>query len=75
MAIYMIGDLTRITGLSKHTLNYYLNIGLISPVGQSERSHYRYFDESTIEKLGKIVEMRKQKISIRQIKQQFAKEL
>ncbi len=68
MAIYMIGDLARITGLSKHTLNYYLNIGLIAPVGRSERSRYRYFDDSTVRKLERIIELRKSKVRIRQIK-------
>lgn len=74
MAIHMIGDLARITGLSRHTLNYYLNIGLISPVGRSERSRYRYFDDSTVEQLERIIELRKQKTSIRQIKKHLAEE-
>ena len=74
MAIHMIGDLARITGLSKHTLNYYLNNGLISPVGRSERNRYRYFDESTVKRLERIIELRKQKIPIRQIKRQLAEE-
>ena len=68
MAIYMIGDLARHTGLSKHTLNYYLNIGLISQVGRSERSRYRYFDDSTIKRLERIIELRKQENTIKQIK-------
>ena len=74
MAIHMIGDLARITGLSKHTLNYYLKIGLISPVGRSQSSHYRYFDETTVERLNEIIELRKQKVPIRQIKRELAKE-
>lgn len=74
MAIHMIGDLARITGLSNHTLNYYLNSGLISPVGRSERNRYRYFDESTVKRLERIIELRKQKIPIRQIKRQLAEE-
>ena len=67
MTIYMIGDLARLTGLSKHTLNYYLNIGLISQLGQSERSRYRYFDDSTIKRLERIIELRKQDNTIKQI--------
>ena len=74
MAIYMIGDLARITGLSKHTLNYYLNIGLVSPIGRSERSRYRYFDDSTVQKLDRIIELRKSKVSIRQIKKMLEEE-
>jgi len=65
--IYMIGDLARYSLLSIDTLNYYLRIGLIEEVGRSERSNYRYFDESTLEQLEKIKKLRLQKIPIKEI--------
>lgn len=74
MAIYMIGDLAKETGLSIHTLNYYLNIGLIKPAGQSERNRYRFFDDSTVELLQQVIELRKQKVSIKKIQRQLAEE-
>ncbi len=74
MAILMIGDLAKETGLSIHTLNYYLNIGLISPAGQSERNRYRFFDEDTVERLESIKKLRRQKVSINKIKSLLDKE-
>ena len=74
MATYMIGDLMTLTGLSRHTINYYLNVGLIEPAGQSPRNRYRYFDDDTIDRLRRIIELRQQKIPIRKIKRQLAEE-
>ncbi len=74
MAIHMIGDLAKVTGLSIHTLNYYLNIGLIEPASQSDRNSYRFFDDSTVERLQQIIELRKQKMSIKKIKRHLAGE-
>lgn len=67
MSIYMIGDLARHSGFSIDTLNYYLRIGLIEEVGRSERSNYRYFDDSTLDHLKKIGELRLKKVSIKEI--------
>ncbi|MFC1556156.1 MerR family transcriptional regulator, partial [candidate division KSB1 bacterium] len=65
--IYMIGDLARHTQFSIDTLNYYLRIGLIEEVGRSERSNYRYFDDSTLEDLSKIADLRLKKVPIKEI--------
>lgn len=65
--IYLIGDLARITGLSIDTLNYYLRIGLLDEVGRSPRNTYRYFDDSSVELLEKIKQLRLQRISIKEI--------
>jgi DNA-binding transcriptional MerR regulator len=65
--IYMIGDVARHSQLSIDTLNYYLRIGLIDEIGRSERNNYRYFDDSTLERLEKIKQLRLQKISIKEI--------
>lgn len=67
MSIYMIGDLARHSGFSIDTLNYYLRIGMIEEVGRSERSNYRYFDDSTLESLKKIGELRLKKVPIKEI--------
>lgn len=66
--LYLTKDLARLTGLSVDTVKYYLKIGLISEVGRSPETNFRYFDDSTVEKLNKIIELRKQKRSIREIK-------
>lgn len=66
-SIYMIGDLARHTQYSIDTLNYYLRIGLIEEVGRSERSNYRYFDESTVEQIKKIQVLRLKKVPVKEI--------
>ena len=63
----MIGDLARHSKFSIDTLNYYLRIGLIEEVGRSERNNYRYFDDSTVNVLEKIQELRLQKVPIKEI--------
>ena len=65
--IYMIGDLARHTKYSIDTLNYYLRIGLIKEVGRSERSNYRYFDDSTLEQIKRIQELRMQKVPVKEL--------
>ncbi len=65
--IYLIGDLARKTGLSVDTLNYYLRIGLISEVARSERSGYRLFDDTTVDELNTIIDLRQQHTPIKEI--------
>lgn len=65
--IYMIGDLARHSNFSIDTLNYYLRIGLIGEVGRSGRSGYRYFDDSTVESLRNIRDLRLEKVPIKEI--------
>lgn len=67
--LYLVKDLGRLTGLSVDTLKYYLKIGLISEVGRSPETNFRYFDDSTVEKLNQIIGLRKQKYSILKIKE------
>lgn len=67
--LYLVKDLGRLTGLSVDTLKYYLKIGLISEVGRSPETNFRYFDDSTVERLNKIIGLRKQKYHIPKIKE------
>ena len=69
--IYLIKDLARFTGYSIHTLKYYLNIGLIREVSRSPETRFRYFDDSTIERLRKIRTLRKQGRSLKEIKEEL----
>ncbi len=67
--LYLIKDLARSTGLSIDTVKFYLKIGLISEVGRSPETNFRYFDDSTVETLNKIIKLRRQKHSIQEIKE------
>jgi DNA-binding transcriptional MerR regulator len=69
--IYLIKDLARLTGYSIYTLKYYLKIGLFKEVSRSPETHYRYFDDSTIEALKKIRALRKEGRPIKEIKDEL----
>ncbi len=65
--IYLIKDLSRRSGLSVYTIKYYLNLGLIKEVGRSPETNFRYFNDSTVRNLKKIIDYRKDNISISKI--------
>lgn len=67
--LYLIKDLARLTGLSIDTIKFYLKIGLISEVGRSPETNFRYFDDSTVRLLNRIIELRRQRHSIQKIKE------
>jgi len=73
MTVYLIGDLTRQTGLSRHTVNYYINIGLIEEASRSQ-NNYRFFDDAVIKRLNKIIELRNKNVSIKKIKKILSKD-
>ena len=65
--VFLIGDLASQTGLSIHTLNYYIRLGLIKEVARSRRSGYRLFNEETVKTLKKIIRLRQRQTPIREI--------
>lgn len=67
--IYLIKDLAKLSGFSIYTIKYYLNIGLIKEIGRFPETNFRYFNDSTLEQLRKIRQLRRDKKSIRLIKQ------
>ncbi|OIO37259.1 MAG: hypothetical protein AUJ75_04545 [Candidatus Omnitrophica bacterium CG1_02_49_10] len=69
--IYLIKDLSNISGQSIHTIKYYLKIGLIKEFARSPDTRYRYFNDNVVSKLSLIRGMRKRGMSIREIKAEF----
>ncbi len=69
--IYLVKDLARLTGYSIHTVKYYLKEGLIREVSRSPETRFRYFDDSTIDKLKKIRQYRREGRSIKEIKHEL----
>jgi len=67
--IYLIKDLARLSGHSIHTIKYYLNLGLIKEIGRSPETNFRYFNDTTIEILSKIRELRREDRSLAEIKE------
>mgnify|MGYP001562579483 CR=1 FL=1 len=52
--IYLLKDLARISGLSTHTVKFYLRIGLLKEFGRSPETNFRYFDDGSIKTIQKI---------------------
>jgi len=65
--MYLIGEMAARTGLSVHAINYYIHRGLISASARAGVSGYRLFDDNVLQELKRIVELRRAKISIREI--------
>ena len=66
-SIYLIKDLSRLSGLSIYTIKYYLKLGLINEIARSQETNFRYFDDSNLEELKKIIDLRREKISLKKI--------
>lgn len=71
--MYLLKDISRLSGASKHTIKHYLRIGFISETGRSKETNFRFFDDSTVERLKKIIEYRGQKLSLKKIKELLEK--
>ena len=65
--IYLIKDLSHLSGLSVYTIKYYLKLGLVKEIARSQETNFRYFDDSTVEELKKIIAFRRDKISLGKI--------
>jgi len=73
--IYLIKDLANVTGYSIHTIKYYSKLGLISEVGRSPQTNFRYFDDTTAEVLKKIRQLRTENKTLSEIKEILKNEL
>ena len=67
--VYLIKDLSRLSGQSIHTIKFYLKLGLIKEAGRSPETRFRYFDDSTIEALSAVRTLRKERKSLAEIHQ------
>ena len=69
-ALITIGDISKLYGLSKATVNYYTNMGLLHIV--EKQGNKRLYDDDEIRKrLEKIKEMRRSGYSLRLIRKQL----
>lgn len=65
--IYLIKDLARMTGISVYTIKYYIKLGLVKEIGRSPETRFRYFDNSTVEALKKVIAYKKENMSLAKI--------
>lgn len=67
--MYRIGETAELAGVSRRTIDYYTNLGLLKPF-RSE-SNYRLYSEDTLVRL-KIIEVLKEKrLTLEEIKENF----
>jgi DNA-binding transcriptional MerR regulator len=65
--LYLLKDVSRLSGHSVYTLKFYLKLGLIQEAGRSPQTRYRYFDDDTVARLAAIRSLRKQQTPLAQI--------
>lgn len=71
--IYLLKDLAKISGYSTYTLKYYLQLGLLKEIGRSPATNFRYFDDSSYERLKRIRRLQKERYSLREIYERLDK--
>ena len=62
---YKIGEIARLAGVSRRTIDYYTNLGLLKPA-RSE-SNYRYYSEDTLVRLKLIEGMKEKRLTLEEI--------
>jgi len=70
-SIYLIKDLAKISGHSTYTLKFYLRLGILKEIGRSPETNFRYFDDSSYERLKEIRELQREKMSLKEIHQKL----
>lgn len=65
--IYLIKDLAKVSGCSTHTLKFYLRLGLLKEIGRSPETNFRYFDDSSYDRLKIIRQLQLKKLSLKEI--------
>lgn len=72
ITMYSIGELAKIANISRRTLHYYNEIGLLSPT-KVKNNLYRYYDEGALMKLQKILLLKSLGFTLEQMKEVFVK--
>jgi len=69
--IYLLKDLARKSRQSIHTVKFYLKLGLLKEIGRGPETNFRYFDDSTVERLNHIRALRAEKVSLKEIQERL----
>jgi MerR family transcriptional regulator, copper efflux regulator len=69
---FSIGTLSKKAGLPVSTINYYLKMGLISPV--FTHNTYRYFNHATLEIIKRIQFLSRERLTLSEIKEKIDRE-
>jgi MerR family copper efflux transcriptional regulator len=65
--LYRIGELSKLAGVSPRTIDFYTSMGLLEPEMRSAKN-YRLYSDETLLRLKRIVQMKKDKYSLDEIK-------
>ena len=68
--LYRIGELSKLAGVSPRTIDFYTSMGLIEPEMRSA-TNYRLYSDETLLRLKRIVQMKKDKYSLDEIKSNY----
>ncbi len=64
---YTIDEMSKFTGVSKHTLRYYEKIGLIVPTKRNPNNNYRYYSYTHLKRIKLIQELKNMNFSLKEI--------
>ncbi|RDU37193.1 hypothetical protein DRW41_10965 [Neobacillus piezotolerans] len=64
-----MGELAQLTNVTKRTIDYYTNMGLLK--AERSSSNYRYYDRNTIGRIELIEQRKKQGMSLDEIKKEI----
>jgi len=63
---YKIGEIAELAGVSRRTVDYYTNLGLLNPIRSG--SNYRYYPEEALVRLKMIEGMKAQRLTLEEIR-------
>jgi MerR family transcriptional regulator, copper efflux regulator len=69
--MYRIGELAELANVTKRTIDYYTNLGLLK--AERTASNYRYYSQESLEDLRFIEACKKQQRSLQEIKELLAR--
>ena len=69
--LFLIKDLAVLSGHSIHTINYYLNLGLLREFARSPETRFRIFDGRALSRLRRIRGLRRRGVSILDIRRRL----
>ncbi|GAB6179873.1 MerR family transcriptional regulator [Desulfotomaculum defluvii] len=69
MKKFKIGELAELAGVSRRTIDYYTNLGLLKP--ERSESGYRYYTEDSLLLLKLIGSMKNQRLTLDEIKERI----
>ncbi|CAG9621251.1 MerR family transcriptional regulator [Sutcliffiella rhizosphaerae] len=65
--MYKIGEFSKLSGLSVHTLYHYENIGILRPVRKDDWTNYRYYSADQLIELNKVLALKDAGFSLEEI--------